>query len=92
MNERSWKTLVPSTQKLSLRRIRENNPVPKGKVDGQQENIIIANNVVDEILLHRKQKGSATKEAAEFVYSDYDENEIYQVEREIIEETVEKLK
>ena len=47
----------------------------------QQENNAIVNNVVDEILLNETQNISAAREAQEVLDSDYDENDLYQVER-----------
>ena len=46
---------------------------------------------MDEILLHETQKVNSVKEAPEFLESDYDENELYQVENMSLEETKEKL-
>ena len=47
--------------------------------------------MVDEILLNEAQKVSAAKEAPEFLDSDYDAKNIYQVEKMSLEETKEKL-
>ena len=44
-----------------------------------------------EILLNETQQGSAVREAPEFLDSDCDENDLYQVEKTSIEETREKL-
>ena len=46
------------------------------------ENNAIVNNAVDKILLTENQKLSAAREAPEFLDSDYDENNFYQVENE----------
>ena len=46
---------------------------------------------MNEILLNETQKLSSTREAPEFLDSDYDEKDLYQVERVSIEETKEKL-
>ena len=48
--------------------------------------------MVDEILLHETQKLSAAREAPEFLDSDYEYKNLYQVERVILQETKEKLK
>ena len=47
--------------------------------------------MVDEILLHETQKLSAAREAPEFWDSDYDKNDLNQVECMRLEETKEKL-
>ena len=49
------------------------------------------NNVVDETLLNKTKKVSTAMEASEFQDSDYDENDLYQVEKMSLEETEEKL-
>ena len=64
-----------------------NRPVPRKIFNRQQENNDIVNNVVDEILLNETQNVSAAREAPEFLDSLYDENDLYQVEKVIIEET-----
>ena len=52
------------------------SPVPRKKINIQQENNAIVNNATDEIIL--TQKVSATNhEAPEFMYSDYDSNDLY---------------
>ena len=43
--------------------------------------------MVDEILMNETQKISATREAPEFLDSDYDENNLYQVKMMNLEET-----
>ena len=43
--------------------------------------------MVDEILLNETQKVSAAREAPEILDSDYDENDLYQVEKMCLEET-----
>ena len=68
-----------------------NHTVPRIKFNRQQENNSIVDNVVDEILLHEPQKVSAMRKAPEFFDSDYDENDIYQVEIMIFFNTKEKL-
>ena len=45
----------------------------------QQGNNDIINNVVDEILPNETKKVSAAREARNFLYSDYDYNNLYQV-------------
>ena len=47
--------------------------------------------MVDEILLHETQKVSDAREVPSFLDPDYDENDIYQVERIGLEETKETL-
>ena len=54
------------------------------------ENNAIINNVVDEILLYETKKLTAARGAPEFWDSDYDENDIYQVEKMSLSETKEK--
>ena len=68
-----------------------NHLVPRNYFNRQQESNAIANNVVDDILLHETQKVSAAKEASEFLDYDCDENCLYQVERMSLEETKEIL-
>ena len=53
----------------------------------QQENNSIFNNAVDEILLNETQKLSAVREVPEFLVSDYDENDLYQVDKMSLENT-----
>ena len=67
------------------------DPVPRNFLKRHQENNAIINNVVDEILLNETQKVGAAMEAPEFLDSDYDENNLYQVEMMSLEETKEKL-
>ena len=43
--------------------------------------------MVDSILLNETKKLSAAREAPEFVHYDYDENDLYQVEMIITEDT-----
>ena len=56
-----------------------------------QENNDIVNNALDEILLIKNQKVSAVREAPEFQDSDYDEDDVYQVDKMSLEDTKEKL-
>ena len=64
------------------------SPVPKKKINRQQENNAIVDNAVDEILLNETQKASAKNhEAPEFLDSDYDANDLYQVDKMSLEET-----
>ena len=51
------------------------------------ENSATVNNAVDEILLTENQKVSAAREAPEFLDSDYNGNDLYQVEKMSLEET-----
>ena len=67
------------------------SPRTKENFNRQQENNAIVNNTVDEILLTENQKVSAAREAPEFLDSDYDENDLYQVYKMSLEETKEKL-
>ena len=46
---------------------------------------------MDEILLNETQKVSAARESPTFLDSDCDENDLYQVEKMILEETKDKL-
>ena len=68
-----------------------NHPVPRKTFNRHQENNAIINNVVDGILLNETEKGSATSKALQSLDSDYDENNIYRVEKMSLEETKEKL-
>ena len=43
--------------------------------------------MVDEIILHETKKVSAAREAPECLESDYDEDELYQVDRVSLEDT-----
>ena len=63
----------------------ENHPVPSNFFNRPQVNNAIINNVVGEILLNETQKLSAVKEVPEFLDSDYDENNLYQVEKMSLE-------
>ena len=58
-----------------------------GKINRPHENNSIVNNVVNEILLHETQKVIAAREAQFVLEYDYDENDLYQVERMSLEET-----
>ena len=51
----------------------------------------ILNNVLNEIVLHKTQKVSATRESPELLDSDCNKNNIFQVERMSLEETKKKL-
>ena len=66
------------------------SPVPRKRIKRHQENKSIVNNAVDEILL--TQKVSATNhEALEFLDSDYDAKDLYEVEKMSLEETEENI-
>ena len=65
-------------------------PLPRKKVNKQQENNAIVKNEVDEILLTKK-VNATNHEAPEFLDSDYDENDLYQVDKMSLKETREKL-
>ena len=60
---------------------RGSNPIPKKCFNRQKENNSSVNNAVDKILLNETQKVSAVREAPEFWYSDYDEKDLYQVDK-----------
>ena len=70
---------------------RGSNPVPRRKINSQQETNVIVNNAVDEIVLNGTQKVSAAREAPEVLDSDYDEKNLYQVDKMSLKETKEKL-
>ena len=56
------------------------SPLPRKKINRHQENNTIVKNAVDEIIL--TQKVSATNnEAPEFMDSDYDANDLYEVDK-----------
>ena len=79
VNVRSWGTLLISTLKVSLL-------ITAVIIIYQEINLTaVVENVENEILLHETQELSASKETAEFLESDYDENELYQVENISIE-------
>ena len=62
-----------------------NNPVLGKKISRHQENNAVINNTVDKILLNETKKVSAANhEAPEFLDSDYDENDMYQVEKWVL--------
>ena len=66
-------------------------PVPRF-LNRHQENNAIFNNAVDEIILNETQKVSDTNhEAPEFLDSDYDANNLYQVDKMSLEDTKKKL-
>ena len=67
-----------------------NHPVPRKRFNRHRENNAIINNVVDEILLNETEKVSAESKAPECLDSDYDENNIYRVEKMSLEETKRK--
>ena len=56
----------------------------------QQEKNVIVNNAVDGILLTQKLRATNI-EAPEFLDSDYDANDLYDVDRTSLEKTKEKL-
>ena len=64
--------------------------VPRKKINRQQENNAIVKNAVDEILLTKK-VSATNHEAPEFLESDYDANDLYQVDKMSLEYTKEKL-
>ena len=72
--------LIKIKVSLLLNKYYENHPVPRFFFNRQQVNNAIINNVVGEILLNETQKLSAVRKAPEFLDSDYDENNLYQVE------------
>ena len=87
-NATYWDNLVLSTLKVSL--LRTATIIPYKEIfNRQQENNAIVNNAVDEILLHESQKVSTAELAPAFLGSDYDDNELYQVEIMSLEETKE---
>ena len=68
------------------------NCLVQGKKNNRkQEKNTIFNNMVDEILLNKTQKVSTAREAEENFDYDYDENDLYHVEKEILEDTKEKI-
>ena len=90
MNVRSWDNFVLITLKVGL--LRTAGIIPyQIKINSQQENNAIINNVVDEILLNQTKKVSSAREAQEFLDSDYDDDYLYQIENMSLKETKEKL-
>ena len=67
------------------------NPLTRNKCNRQQDNNYIVNIAVDEILLHENQKVSAEREAPETVDSDFDDNDLYPIDKMIIEDIKKKL-
>ena len=57
----------------------------------QKYNNVIVNSVMDEILMHKNQKVSASKEVPENIDSDFDENGIYHIESMSLDDIKEKL-
>ena len=71
---------------------RGRKPVRRKIFQKKQENHAIINNVVDEILLNETKKVSAVNhEAPYFLENDYDENDLYQMENMILDETKEEI-
>ena len=70
---------------------RGNDTVPRNKFNIQQENNDIVNSAVDEILLNENQKLSAAKEAPEKIESNFDENELYQIYKRVLNILKKKL-
>ena len=56
------------------------NTENRNKFNSKQENNVIVNSSDDEILLHETQKVSAEEESHENIDSDFDENELYQID------------
>ena len=56
-----------------------------------QENNAIGNSALDESLRHENQKVSASNKAPEHIESDFDENELYQIDNMSLEDTKQKL-
>ena len=52
-----------------------------------QENNAIGNSALDESLRHENQKVSASNKAPEHIESDFDENELYQIDNMSLEDT-----
>ena len=74
--------------KVGLLRTTGASPCPREKINRQQENKATVNNTVDEILL--TQKVSATNhETPEFMDSNYDAKDFYEIEKMSLEDTKE---
>ena len=58
--------------------------VSRGEIKRQQENSSIINNAVDEIILSQK-VSAKNHEAPEFLNSDYDTNDLYEVDKMSLE-------
>ena len=63
------------------------DPVPIKIFNRKKENNSSVKSAVDEILLHKNQKLSAEKEAHEKFESDFDENELYQIDNMSLDDT-----
>ena len=61
--------------------------VPRKQFNRQQENNSIINSKGDEIILHKNQKVSAEKKAHENVESDFDDNQLYQINNTSLDDT-----
>ena len=70
----------------------ENNPVKINKCNRQQDNNDIVNSVSDEILLNENQKVSAEKGSHESIVYNFDESELYHINKMSLDDTKEKLK
>ena len=77
--------------KVDLLRTAGTIPLPKNKFNRQKENNAIFNSAVYEILMHENQKVSAEKEAHKNIQSEFDENNIYQIDNMSLEYTKENL-
>ena len=71
---------------------RGSNPIPRKGYHKKQENHTIIDNVMDVLCMVEFKKVSAVNhEAPEFLESDYDENDLYQVENMSLDENEYKL-
>ena len=85
-NVRSWETSELSTLIVGPPRTAGAVPHPE-KINKQQENNAIVNNAMDEILLTKK-LSSTNHEAPEFLDYDYNANNLYEVGKMNLEETI----
>ena len=71
---------------------RGSDPIPRKRFHKKQENHTIIYNVVDEIRTIESKKVSAVNhEAPEYLESDYDNNDLHNVENISLDETKEKI-
>ena len=90
-NVRSWETSELRTLIVGLPSTMRSYRTQE-TFNRQQENNATINNTVDEIILNQNKKVSATNhESPEFLDSDYDANDLYQVDKMSLEETKKHL-
>ena len=79
-NIRSWENFGTKYANIRPTRYHGSSPVPRKTFKSQQEKNAIVNNAVDEILLTQK-LSDTNHEASELLDSDYDVNNLYEVDK-----------